>query len=99
MARATDRQTMPMKRGEHRSDSRSNAELSEQPIRSCAAFDSQVGIAERLTPPSVDATVTLSGASIQAFGMRNFASVPPAAAAMQSSAIRPTASTANCVGR
>jgi len=51
IASATERQTMPMKRGEVRKDSRSNAEASEHPIKSCAVFESQVGIAERLTSP------------------------------------------------
>src|SRR5712671_2569781 len=99
IASATERQTMPMKRGEVRKDSRSNAEASAHPIKSCAVFESQVGIAERLTSPKVRATVTPRGPSIQAFGMPSFASVPPTSAAMPSNATRPRTSTANCAGR
>src|SRR6266571_8779747 len=99
IASTTERQTMPIKRDEVRKDSRSNPAPSEHPIRSCAALDSQVGIAERLTSPKVRATVTPSGPSIQAFGMPTLARAPPTSAAAPSNAIRPRATTANCAGR
>src|SRR5712691_4545674 len=55
IARTTETHTIAIKRGAALSDSRSKPEPSAQPSSTCAALDSQVGIADKLTSETVNA--------------------------------------------
>src|SRR5258708_12691243 len=66
IASATERQTMPIKRGAVRKYSRSNAGRSEHPIKSCAAFKSQFRTAHTLTPPDIPPTSPQHAPSLHA---------------------------------